>query len=110
MTKPLKGGEVNEVLSVDFPEMIGNLAWSNDSRFLIFVTALISSPEMGSMQLWRIRSEQGTPERMGVLDNLVVREPIRVHPRGGQVAFTRVSKRAEIWSMEGLLPKELGSD
>jgi hypothetical protein len=90
--------------------MIGSLGWSNDGHFLIFGKSLISSPEMGNAELWRIRPKEGVPERMGVGGNLVTREPIRVHPKGGQIAFTRASKRAEIWTMEGFLSRELTSD
>jgi hypothetical protein len=77
-----------------------------DSRFLVYGKFLIGMPGQRSTELWRIRPEQGVPEKIGVLGNLVSREPIRVHPEGGRIAFTRVEKRAEIWAMEGFLPKE----
>jgi Tol biopolymer transport system component len=106
MIKPVTGGKQTELLSVDFPEAMGSLAWSNDNHFLIFGKILISGPQPGSTELWRIQPEQGSPEKLGVLGSLVTREPIRVHPGDNRIAVSQVHKRAEIWVMDGFLARE----
>ena len=99
------------MLSVEFPEAIGQLAWSNDGRFLIFGKTLsIGSPNQNSKELWWVEPEGGPARNLGITGNLVVREPIRVHPEGSRIAFTRAENRAEIWAMEGFLAKEATSD
>jgi Tol biopolymer transport system component len=107
MIKPVTGGQETELLSVQFPEVIGGLAWSNDGRFLIFKKSLIGGH---NRELWRIEPQVGPAEQLGVLGKLVTREPIRVHPEDGRIAFTRVHKRGEIWTMEGFLAKDTNSN
>ena len=108
--KPLTGGKETELLCVELPEAIGGLAWSNDGRFLVYGKVLIGMPGQSSTELWRMQPEQGGPEKLGVLGNLVTRQPIRIHPGDNRIAISRVQKRAEIWAMEGFLPEELASD
>lgn len=110
MIKPVTGGQEAELLSVEFPEVIGQLAWSNDDRFLIFGKTLLERSGEMTTDLWRIEPDQGPPEQLGVLGQLVIREPIRIHPNDGRIAFTRADKRAEIWTMEGLLAKDMTSN
>jgi hypothetical protein len=112
MIKPVTEGQEAELLTVEFPELISNLGWSNDGRYLIFGKAHIeraASPQR-SWELWRVEPQVGPPEKLGVLENLVVREPVRVHPEDGRIAFTRADKRAEVWIMEGLLTKNSTSN
>jgi hypothetical protein len=112
MTKPVSEGQAAELLTVKFPELISNLGWSNDGRYLIFGKVQLRrtvSPQQ-SWELWRIEPQVGSPERIGVLENLVVREPIRLHPEDSRIVFTRADKRAEIWTMEGLLAKDSTSN
>jgi Tol biopolymer transport system component len=106
---PASGGETTELLQVSFPELINSLAWSQDSRSIIFarlnVGGQASQLQEAGEPIWQIPAAGGEPRRLGVVPGLGPRGRLSLHPDGRSIAYTRQERRFEIWAMENLLPK-----
>jgi dipeptidyl aminopeptidase/acylaminoacyl peptidase len=103
---PASGGATTELLQVKFPEMIGNLTWSRDSRSVLFVRQSLGGQgvEQGSGAVWQIPAAV-VSQRARRAPNLWSRQRLSLHPDGRRIAYTRASRRFEIWVMENLLPQ-----
>jgi Tol biopolymer transport system component len=107
MVIPASGGGTTELLQVKFPEMIGNLAWSQDLRSVLFVRQSLGGQgmEQGSGAVWQIPAAGGEPRELRALPNQWQRQRLSFRPDGRRIAYTRASRRFEIWVMVNLLPK-----
>jgi Tol biopolymer transport system component len=105
---PASGGETKDLLQVEFPELIGNLAWSPDSRSVLFARWVGQQDKVERTRpaIWQIAAAGGEPRRLGVIPGLG-RNRIRmsIHPDGHRLAYTRPERRSEIWEMQNLLPR-----
>ena len=62
---PASGGQATELFQVEFPEMIANLAWSNDSRSVLFVRGNLGGQQskQGLRPLWKSQQQAVNPGR-----------------------------------------------
>jgi len=101
MLIPTSGGEARNLLEVHPPELIQSIAWTPDSRYILFAEgrALTEQPKN---ELWRIPAEGGTPEKLALgMDWL---REVNFHPDGHHIAFTAGQNKSEVWVMENFLP------
>jgi Tol biopolymer transport system component len=99
---PASGGEPRELLRLQGPESITEMAWTADGRDLLFVKANPSNQEQ-SPELWQIRVPSGEARKVGSLVKGL--NGLSVHPDGRRIAFTAGEQRgAEVWVMENFLP------
>ena len=101
MVIPTSGGEARKLLEVHPPELIGSFTWTPDSRYILFAEgrALTNEPKN---DLWRIRAEGGTPEKLNLaMDGL---REVHFHPDGQHIVFTAGHNKSEVWVMENFLP------
>ncbi len=100
MLVPATGGEAVELYRT--PEGIGylgNVSWSPDGRFILFVT-YEKEEDLG---LWRIAASGGEPEQVLLSDmRLHVTVPLKLHPDGRLLAFSAGQLKGEIWVMENV--------
>jgi len=105
---PASGGEAKEIWS--FGETDRGTPgihhdWSPDGRYILF-----SAPDLSDMRiwdLWRIPSEGGVPEKIGLQRSWGIYN-VTVHPDGRQVAFAGrggASTDSELWVLENFLPE-----
>jgi Tol biopolymer transport system component len=104
LVMPAAGGEAREVVRVEggFPGSAGSLSWTSDGRSVVFLKAV--KGKEGQWQLWRVGTEGGEPQQIGVI---AARQLVgmRLHPNGRRVAITDVKVNLEVWVMENFLPK-----
>jgi Tol biopolymer transport system component len=95
----VEGGQPRELVRIPGSGAFAHaLAWSADGRFLFFTRNRGEKRE-----LWRIAVETGKSEKLGIsMEGL---SEVRPHPDGRQIAFAAGQFRAEIWTMENLLPE-----
>ena len=107
---PVSGGD-RRILVTLSPSISASrlltLAWDHDGDHLLF-TRSVKSPvnpndSETAFELWRVPSEGGEPEQMGLTMDLL--REIRVSPGGEQIAFTAGNRNAEVWIMENFLPR-----
>jgi Tol biopolymer transport system component len=94
----IEEGQARELLRVPASgAFVHALAWSADGRFLFF------TKDRGEKRdLWRVAVESGETEKLGIsMEGL---SEVRPHPDGRRIAFSAGAFRAEIWTMENLLP------
>ena len=102
---PVEGGESRELFRGNSGEWVGGIAWTPDSRHVIFSAGSFS----GKLKLWRVPLSGGAAEPMGVEMNWLANSGISVHPDGRRIAFhatdgpDRYSN--ELWVMENFLPE-----
>ena len=100
------GGEARELLRVQEPEFIPigfreALVWAPDGRYVLFVKGNTSLKEE---ELWRIPSEGGEPEKLGLAMERI--SSPRFHPDGKRIAFSAGKVwRTEVWVMENFWPE-----
>jgi Tol biopolymer transport system component len=95
MIMPSRGGDARELASVEVPIPLGQLAWTSDGRYLLFVrrdkkaAALMRVPRQGGKaeRLWEIQ------ERMPGLSP---------SPDGRHIAYFTQENEAEIWVLENI--------
>jgi Tol biopolymer transport system component len=100
---PVTGGEAVELYRTPADadiEYLGNLSWSPDGHFILFVTPAEEEQDDG---LWRIAATGGEPER--VLTSKILLHlggPPKLHPDGRRLAFRSGQLKGEIWVMENV--------
>ena len=103
---PTEGGEPRELFRVvkNAPVVLRVHAWTRDGRYLLF-SKHYADPEtwMVKSELWRIRREGGTPEKLDIEVDGVLRH-LRIHPDGRRIAFTVSREIDENWVMENVFP------
>lgn len=101
---PASGGETTQLLEVGFPELIGNLAWTPDSRSILCVVRTGGeSAQQAPARLWQIPASGGEPRDIGSVPNIWMRQRLTLQPKGRRITYTRYERKFEIWAMEGLL-------
>jgi Tol biopolymer transport system component len=104
LVMPAAGGEAREVVRLEggFPGSADSLSWTSDGRSVVFLKAVKGKD--GQWQLWRVGTEGGEPQQIGVI---AARQLVgmRLHPDGRRVAITDVKWNLEVWVMENFLPK-----
>ena len=102
---PAEGGEPRELCRFENSKNpMGRPRWSADGRFVLYPR--IQSGEK-FWELWRVPSNGGQPQKMGIHSTGIFN--ISPHPDGRQIAFTShglTKKAPEIWVMENFLPAE----
>lgn len=98
---PTTGGDPRELLRAQKEERIRRLfAWTPDGRYLLFGKS--HSTEEQTIVLWRIPTEGGEPQKLGLAREGL--RNLRVHPNGRRIAFTAGHFKNEVWVMENFLP------
>jgi len=79
------------------------LAWTPNSRDLIYARGVRADGQKPSLSLWLIWAQRGEPRNLGSrIDGLPY--GLSVHPDGQQIAFTAgTGRRVEVWLMKDLL-------
>ena len=105
---PAAGGEARELVHVTEPFWLGrqSLAWSRDSRFVLFAKWELNDNEIKSSALWRVPVGGGNPERLDLQMEMEWMSHPRVHPDGSRIAFTAGTDVHELWVMESFLPNK----
>ena len=103
---PSGGGEARTLLTdTSIGMFLGDLAWTPDGQQLLFVKrAHFNEEELDprqSIELWRISSEGGEPQRAGLAS--VGLNHFQLHPDGRRIAFTVATGGSEVWVMENFL-------
>jgi len=104
---PAAGGEPRELLSVQAPESLRQLAWTPDGRHLIFGRSRPLRPDTQEQrfELWRIAAEGGEPENLGLAMKSRTLFGLSIHPNGRRIAFTAERPfRSELYVFENFLP------
>ena len=85
-------------------------AWSSDGRHVLFAT--VEAAGQGQrFELWRISSDGGEPESLGLAMEGLLPYGLSVHPDGRRIAFTAgTPNRQETWVMENLLVPAITGD
>ena len=102
---PAAGGEPRELLRVEKPEFIpgySGLAWTPDSRHVLFVKARMAGNAYPKTELWRAAVDTGEARNLGLTVERL--RNISLHPAGRRIAFDAGLPKAEIWALENLLP------
>ena len=85
-------------------------AWSPDGGHVLFTTAEVTSQGSG-FKLWRIPSDGGEPESLGLAMEGLQALGLSVHPDGRRIAITAgTPQRQETWVMEDLPAPRLTGD
>jgi Tol biopolymer transport system component len=102
---PVTGGNPEKICILDLnKQMIMDLTWSSDGRFILFSSMDRSE---GKCELMRISAEGGDPEKLGI--SMAGISYVSIHPDGQQIAFSSkgsTKRPPEIWVVENFLPKE----
>lgn len=96
--QPVEGGPRREVYRVPDPEVIGELTWNPDGRYLTFT---MSTQDQTS--LWRIPVRGGAPQQMGITSRAMGK--ISLHPDGRHLAFVANLSVFQTMALENFLPK-----
>ncbi|MGI8785129.1 MAG: hypothetical protein ACR2L2_15945 [Acidobacteriota bacterium] len=109
---PASGGEAREIFKLpapalaDYAQPLFALAWTYDSRHMIFAFASSSPDTRQTFELWRISAEGGKPEHIGLAMEGLLPYGLSVHPDGRRIAFTAgTPTREEVWVIENFLPR-----
>lgn len=97
MIVPSMGGEVRELARLSGPGTVSNVAWSPDSRHVLF---LQRRGDAGAA-LWRVSREGGDAERVWETDQKLVW--FGLFPDGGQAVYATPEIDFEVWVMENLV-------
>jgi Tol biopolymer transport system component len=101
---PSNGGKQTELRRFEQSgRWIIDIAWTPDGRYIFFSKG---RPD-GKWELWRIPSEGGEPQNLGLAMNRF--QHLSVHPDGRRITFASRPTEAElpeVWVMENFLPKE----
>jgi hypothetical protein len=96
------GGEPRELLKVQKSEGISALAWTPDSRHIIYAVSITGKRQ--EFELRRISAQGGEPEYIGLRMKGLLSYGLSVHPDGQRIAFTAGTPlRSEVWVLKGLL-------
>ncbi len=105
---PVTGGNPEKICILDHDKhTIRELAWSSDSRFILFASMSRLSLLESQCEIMRVSADGGEPEKLGISMDLI--SYLSIHPDGRQIAFSSkgFSQRyPEIWVMENFLPKD----
>jgi Tol biopolymer transport system component len=109
---PAIGGEARELVRVDGEKEVpfwGSPAWTPDGRYVTFLKSVKGEaqipPKDWQWQMWRIATEGGELQRLGLNFVGQLTGELRWHPDGRHVAIDHIRVNMEVWVMENFLPK-----
>jgi Tol biopolymer transport system component len=107
---PSKGGPQTQLADIGSPDWASRVIdWTPDGRYLVYATILpkTHNTNLGqtSWELWRISSQGGEPQRLGLTVDGLLRH-LSIHPDGQRIVYYAWRGSSEIWVMENFLPKE----
>lgn len=97
---PTAGGKSREVLQLEEGETVTSIAWTPDSRGLIFAANRTNKPKS---ELWRVSVEGGRRQKLGLKMDRMYR--LCIHPEGQRIAFYSDHISKKVWVMENFLPE-----
>lgn len=97
----LAGGEARALVRDSRLPWPPSIAWSPDSRSILFVKQPDSSDP--KTELWLVPVQGGEPRKLDLAASNM--RDLTVHPDGRHLAFTSGSDRSEVWAMENFLPR-----
>ncbi len=83
--------------------MIFELGWTPDGRHILFGTGTTGQEQR--FALWRISTDGGEPQELGLSMEGLRLYGLSVHPDGRRIAFTAGRFREEVWVLENFLPE-----
>jgi Tol biopolymer transport system component len=112
LVMPAIGGEARELVRVDGEKEIpfwGSPAWTPDGRYVTFLKSVKGEAQIPykdrQWQMWRIPTEGGEPQRLGLNFVGQLTGGLQWHPDGRHVAIDYIKLNMEVWVMENFLPK-----
>lgn len=101
---PVTGGEARLLVKVAAEEANYRVgpSWTPDGRYVVFTKGQ-KGIATKNVQLWRIATDRGEPQRLGLTVDWLWW--LRVHPDGRRLAFGTQEMNTELWVMENCLPK-----
>lgn len=102
-TIPVSGALPRELLRVQAPETIFELAWTPENRHLVYGTG--TTGKGLQFKLWRVSADGSQAQELGLARQGVRLYGLSVHPDGERIAFTAGTPlRGELWVLENFLP------
>jgi Tol biopolymer transport system component len=109
---PASGGDPSELVKVDGEKEVpfwGNATWTPDSRYIVFLKGVKEEAQIPykdiQWQLWRVSTEGGEAQPLGLKFTGQLVGPLQLHPDGRHVIIGDVRVNLEVWVMENFLPK-----
>ncbi len=111
---PVGGGEAREILRIPKSEEVAGLAWTADSRHLLYIRQTILSQMQNPRPndpwpVWRIPAAGGEPLRTELSFGPDEMLSLRLHPDGRRLVYMTGRREGvpsrEIWVLENFLPK-----
>ena len=102
----LTGGDAKEILRLPETEEFKALAWTPDSRHVLFSRheGLPEDNPAYARKVWRIAITGGEAQLVQLPLTGGQLSGLRFHPDGKRIAYTVANPVAEIWTMENFLP------
>ena len=111
---PVNGGEATEILRLPRTEEVTGLAWTSDSRHLLYIRQTVSSQlenprSTARWPVWKIPAAGGdpTPTELSFQPDEI--SSLRLHPDGRRLVYMTGrpgwNPKREIWVLENFLPK-----
>jgi Tol biopolymer transport system component len=96
MVMPSRGGEVRELLELEEPGTVRNVAWTADGRYVLFL-------QYGAkrMSVMRVPRQGGKAEQLWETQDTMLRD-LSISPDGRRVAYFTQENEAEIWVLENI--------
>jgi len=111
LVMPAAGGEARVLVRVDGEKEVpfwGTPSWTPDSRYIAFLKGVKGEAQIPyksrQWQLWRVASEGGEPQWLGLNVTGQLTGALRLHPDGSRVAIDDIKVNLEVWVMENFLP------
>ncbi len=109
---PVEGGEIRileELQGEGLAAVIGGLAWSPDSRKILYVRQSVQErANEKRLELWFYSASSEESRKLGYMMSRT--SCISLHPDGQRLAFTASIPRSAIWVMENFLPGSTDED
>jgi Tol biopolymer transport system component len=99
---PTVGGELREVTNIPAPHWFQNIAWTTDSRHILFTKHYWRGKKLDRVELWRVAVESRKEEPLGRMPEEI--RDLCVHPAGQRIAYTMTQNMTEVWALESFLP------
>jgi Tol biopolymer transport system component len=113
LVMPATGGEARELVRVDGEKETpfwGSPAWTPDGRYVAFLKGVKGETQIPykdqQWQLWRVATDGGEPQKLGLNFAGQLTGELRLHPDGRKVAIDGIKVNLEVWVMENFLPNQ----
>ena len=108
---PVTGGEAREIMRVPKTEEFQALAWTPDSRHVLYIRQTASSHPSTRPPVWRVPASGGESLRTDLVFWPSELKSFRYHPDGRRLVYNTAgggpegAPRKEVWVLENFLPK-----